>query len=176
MKVAPQTFKNNNLVLVFLKYFHQKKGEEGVQELIEEMVKLARSFKDHKEKDLPIRREVKEHQISLVSLDKSEIIKQMALIDYQLLKRIEPKEFLNQGWSKNAHLNSPNIVYFTEWFNSQSSWISSQILSQQTPEERAHILDYVIELGYVQFKFFYFYLFYFIIIFLFLFFYFIFFF
>jgi son of sevenless-like protein len=55
-------------------------------------------------------------------LDPLEIARQLTLIEYSIFKTIQPKEFLNQGWSKSKkEINSPSILSMIRLFNKVSN-------------------------------------------------------
>ena len=102
----------------------------------------------------------------------------MTLIEHELIRRIEPKELLKQNWNKHPEKSSHVIEYIT-WFNKVCQWAATEIIKEETPEQRAYIITKFIMIANVStfiFLFFYFFifLFFYFFIFHFLFFYFLF--
>lgn len=54
----------------------------------------------------------------LISWEPIEIAKQLALIEFELFSKIDPRECFNQAWIKpNREIDSPNIVKMVNWFS-----------------------------------------------------------
>ncbi len=48
---------------------------------------------------------------------------------------VGPREFLDQGWQKNADLNlAPNITAIIDRFNQVSYWTTTEVLTKDTPQ------------------------------------------
>ena len=57
-------------------------------------------------------------KISLVDLHAEELARQLTLIEYDLYRKIKPKECLNQKWVKgDKDVNAPNILAMIKRFN-----------------------------------------------------------
>jgi hypothetical protein len=53
----------------------------------------------------------------------------------RLMHAVGPREFLNQGWQKNADLNlAPNITAIIDRFNQVSYWTTTEVLTKDTPQ------------------------------------------
>ena len=71
----------------------------------------------------------------------------MTLMDEITYKKLTPTEFLNNNWAKaNKLILSPNICEITARFNSISNWISTEILTKNSPELRAKTLSKFLEI------------------------------
>lgn len=74
-------------------------------------------------------------KMSLFDFKSSVIASQLTLLDMTLFQRIESAELL--WWSESQNeIRCPNLVRFTEHFNSVSFWVRTQVLSQPTQKER----------------------------------------
>jgi len=67
-----------------------------------------------------------------------EIARQLTLIDFEKFKSIQPRECLNQAWSKkDKEKRAPNIIAMIEQFNKVSCWVQLQVLSHEDMRKRA---------------------------------------
>lgn len=67
---------------------------------------------------------------------------QLALYEFQLFKKVKPKELVNQAWNKSGkEENAPNVTRFIKHFNVISKWITSQILDLKTDKEQAKSIE-----------------------------------
>eukprot|EP01091_Cochliopodium_minus_P008389 TRINITY_DN1894_c0_g1_i3.p1 TRINITY_DN1894_c0_g1~~TRINITY_DN1894_c0_g1_i3.p1 ORF type:complete len:894 (+),score=239.60 TRINITY_DN1894_c0_g1_i3:1-2682(+) len=144
-EVAPECFRSQSIIRRLSKYVKAREGETQIEELTQGLIKMLESL--NLKVDIPERTNTDE-DTTVLSFNVTDVAKQMALLDYTLFKLIKPKEYLKQGWSKNGKENSPNIIRFIEWFNSQSCWVSSQILSGKSFEDRAKIIEFMIDVAY----------------------------
>jgi len=66
----------------------------------------------------------------LFDLKPLEIARQLTLIEFDLYRKIQPKECLNQAWNKtDREINAPNISAMIRRFNEVSLWIATEVLS-----------------------------------------------
>src|SRR4051812_1412515 len=60
-------------------------------------------------------------KLNLLSVDTSVWAQQLALMDSEIYRSLEAKEFFNQGWSKSDKaIRSPNILHMIQHFNKVS--------------------------------------------------------
>ena len=145
-EVAPECFRVQELSRKLSNYCKLRESSEFITELKEEFLKILKRF----ENNIVIPKKLtQEEEASVINFDKTDVVKQMALIDFEHFKQIRPREYLKQGWSKNGLVNSPNIMNFINWFNVQSRWVSTQILSGNHVEDRKNIIEYMIDIAYV---------------------------
>jgi hypothetical protein len=82
---------------------------------------------------------------SLVEFDPVEVAQQLTLMENELFQAIQPWEFLNQGWLKaDKEERSPNLLKMIRFSNTVSSWISTEILSEENIRKRVNLLDVAI--------------------------------
>eukprot|EP00605_Chrysophyceae_sp_TOSAG23-4_P002368 GSChrysophyteH1.ASY1.ANO1.2620.1 assembled CDS len=87
-------------------------------------------------------------RLEIWSLDTLELARQMTLSDQKLFQAIPPHNLLNCSWNDPRFtLAAPNIRRFIDRFNAMSSWVTSSVLNGNTPEKRAFIYEYLIQLG-----------------------------
>lgn len=73
---------------------------------------------------------------------------QMTLMDLELFKRIELKEFHHGNWMKKDKAKlSPNLLYFTKRFNHICFWVEREILSERNLKLRSDMLGFFIKLS-----------------------------
>lgn len=78
-----------------------------------------------------------------------EVARQLTLKEFNMFRKIQPKECLNQAWSKdNRKLKAPNIQQMIHWFNSLSNLVCFKILESKNVKERAKNLSITIQLAY----------------------------
>jgi son of sevenless len=83
---------------------------------------------------------------SLFDWDPKEISRQIALLEFKMLRNIEPRECYNQNWvKKDKEILAPNIVTFCNWFNKLSSYLVSSIVFEENLKERARKLQVLIQ-------------------------------
>jgi len=67
----------------------------------------------------------------------AELARQITLLEGQLMKKIKPHEWLQQGWMKGK---SVNIINFINRFNLMSNWVSTVLIVGDTKELRAAVI------------------------------------
>jgi hypothetical protein len=76
------------------------------------------------------------------------------LLEWNLFKKIAPKELLSLSWSKkDKELKSPNVLKMIGRFNEVSNWICVLILTELDVKKRALIIKKIIQIGEVTGKF-----------------------
>ena len=77
-----------------------------------------------------------------------DIAKELTRISYHGLLKIKPKEFFKGVFTKkNKDKTSPNITLMTEYFNKLSYWATEEILSYDYPEDRALVIEKLIDIS-----------------------------
>lgn len=77
-----------------------------------------------------------------------EIARQITFYEFELFKKIHPKEFLNKNFAReNIKELAPNIDKFMDWFNKFSSWVSFKILEGKEPNDRVKNLSKFIKVA-----------------------------
>ena len=83
---------------------------------------------------------------SFFELTPQELARQLSLLDQELYRRLETREFIkNNFMRKNANELSPNIKAFAGQFNHVASVVTSSILLQTVLPERKQLLKFWIE-------------------------------
>eukprot|EP00026_Physarum_polycephalum_P018494 Phypoly_transcript_20102.p1 GENE.Phypoly_transcript_20102~~Phypoly_transcript_20102.p1 ORF type:complete len:225 (+),score=31.66 Phypoly_transcript_20102:65-676(+) len=81
-------------------------------------------------------------------LNAMRIARELTLMEHELLCPVSTWEFLHQAWNKSKKEDmAPNILALTEWFNRSSCWFATKIVAKDTPEQRAAVLETVIDIG-----------------------------
>lgn len=79
--------------------------------------------------------------ISLLNIKPLEIARQMTLVDFELFKAINSREFLNQSWNKaQKDKLAPGIVGMIHRFNWICLWVQTEILERKNLEQRAEVM------------------------------------
>jgi hypothetical protein len=81
----------------------------------------------------------REFEQNFVEHSEEEIARQICLMDFQKFKPIQPRECLNQNWSKHKD-NAPNLLNMIEGFNKMTSWVQIEILSITDLNKRVKML------------------------------------
>ncbi|KAJ3436807.1 guanine nucleotide exchange factor [Anaeramoeba flamelloides] len=85
--------------------------------------------------------------ISFNKIDFNDFTYQITLVEFDLYRKIQPKECLKQGWTKKDKLiRAPNIVNLTNYFNNISNWIATEIISHYKLKKRIKILTKFIKI------------------------------
>ena len=84
---------------------------------------------------------------TLLDLKPELLAEQLVLIEFELWKCLEEREFLNTSWNKKEkHLLAPNITCLISHFNYVSCWVVTQILSFKDLKERKNCIEYFIKM------------------------------
>jgi len=82
---------------------------------------------------------------SLLFIDPLEIARQLTLLDYDLCRQIEPKEFLGMAWTKEDKWErAPNLMKMIQRFNLISKWCAFNLLSETNLKKRSSILSHLL--------------------------------
>lgn len=85
---------------------------------------------------------------NLVDWPTVEIARQLTLIEYNIFKRIQPRECFGQGWQKsNKEQLAPNMVTMARRFNHVSRWVSSEIMRESDLRRRRALMIRFIEMA-----------------------------
>ncbi|KAG2386781.1 hypothetical protein C9374_002525 [Naegleria lovaniensis] len=78
----------------------------------------------------------------------SEIAKHLTMIEMEIFNRIQPKECLNQSWSKeNQRKMAPNIYAQIQKTNHMVTFVSLHILNPENAKERANVIQKFINIA-----------------------------
>ncbi|EFA86730.1 RasGEF domain-containing protein [Heterostelium album PN500] len=73
------------------------------------------------------------------------IARELTVMEFELISALTLNEFSQKAWTKeNQAINIQNLIV---WFNRISSWVSTKIISKETPEERAIIIEAFINIA-----------------------------
>jgi len=76
-----------------------------------------------------------------------EVARQLTLMDYNLCRVIEPKEFLGLAWSKkDKEKRSPNLLRMITRFNLVSKWVAGTIVKETNLRNRAKLMSHFISI------------------------------
>ena len=85
---------------------------------------------------------------SLLSISHVELARQITVCDWMIFKKIQPRELLNQSWSKpKLKYRSPNVLAMIRRFNVISNWVTSSILSRDCVRDRALVMERFVRIG-----------------------------
>lgn len=77
-----------------------------------------------------------------------EIARQLTLLEYELYRRVQLPELMNQNWTRAAaHELSPNLTTLIAHFNRISQWVQTTILRHIDAKLRARIVTHFIEVA-----------------------------
>jgi hypothetical protein len=81
--------------------------------------------------------------LDVLDMHPIEVARQMTLLESTMLKAIEAREWIGQGWTTNDG-RSPNLVAFIDRFNAVSSWVATTVVSGETIEARCSLIRYFV--------------------------------
>ncbi|KAJ6234207.1 guanine nucleotide exchange factor [Anaeramoeba flamelloides] len=88
------------------------------------------------------------NNFTFMELDRVEFARQITLIEFNLFRKIKPKECLKQGWTKkDKQIRAPNIVNLTNYFNNMSGWIAKEIVSHPKLRTRTQMITKFIKIA-----------------------------
>ncbi|KHN84705.1 Ras-specific guanine nucleotide-releasing factor RalGPS2 [Toxocara canis] len=77
-----------------------------------------------------------------------DLANQITLIDLPVFKSVTPEELSTGAWTKkNKRTIAPNVMNFTDRFNSVCLWCQREILSCEKPSKRAEVLVHFIKVA-----------------------------
>eukprot|EP01117_Protostelium_nocturnum_P016620 TRINITY_DN6624_c0_g1_i2.p1 TRINITY_DN6624_c0_g1~~TRINITY_DN6624_c0_g1_i2.p1 ORF type:complete len:1223 (-),score=447.26 TRINITY_DN6624_c0_g1_i2:317-3985(-) len=76
----------------------------------------------------------------LLSFHPEELARQMALIESELFRNIEPVDYLSNSWKKGAPVG--HIGDVINHFNETSRWVSTEIVMAETVDDRINIITH----------------------------------
>lgn len=86
--------------------------------------------------------------VEILDWPSMEIARQMTIVEYELFRKIQPKECLNQAWNQaNRAQKAPGISAMINRFNEVSLWCSAVIVKQENPKKRMKTLKKIIKLA-----------------------------
>eukprot|EP01117_Protostelium_nocturnum_P012508 TRINITY_DN4610_c0_g2_i4.p1 TRINITY_DN4610_c0_g2~~TRINITY_DN4610_c0_g2_i4.p1 ORF type:complete len:799 (-),score=111.02 TRINITY_DN4610_c0_g2_i4:1388-3784(-) len=86
--------------------------------------------------------------LSFMELKAMDIAKQMALMDFELIRKITSAELSFQSWNKaDSKRRSPNITRFIERSNQISYWVATEIISCPDLRKRVSIVKRFIQIA-----------------------------
>eukprot|EP00761_Pharyngomonas_kirbyi_P002852 gb/GECH01002856.1/.p1 GENE.gb/GECH01002856.1/~~gb/GECH01002856.1/.p1 ORF type:complete len:906 (+),score=270.45 gb/GECH01002856.1/:1-2718(+) len=113
----------------------------ALKKLKEEQTQGPTTFAEAPPKPLMPSMRVFRSDIQLMDFPSKEIARQITLIEFDIFRKIHPKEFLNQSWNKdNWETQAQNIYSMIQRFNDMSRWCATLILAEDTPKKRARVL------------------------------------
>mmetsp|Transcript_18262 Transcript_18262/g.25578 ORF Transcript_18262/g.25578 Transcript_18262/m.25578 type:complete len:478 (+) Transcript_18262:38-1471(+) len=84
---------------------------------------------------------------TFVDIAPIEIARQLTLIDYNLCRAIESKEFLGLAWTKkDKEKRSPNLLKMINHFNDISRWSAWLVVSEPNIKKRSKILSHLVSI------------------------------
>eukprot|EP00027_Filamoeba_sp_ATCC50430_P001473 CAMPEP_0168550490 /NCGR_PEP_ID=MMETSP0413-20121227/5669_1 /TAXON_ID=136452 /ORGANISM="Filamoeba nolandi, Strain NC-AS-23-1" /LENGTH=481 /DNA_ID=CAMNT_0008580957 /DNA_START=30 /DNA_END=1472 /DNA_ORIENTATION=- len=88
------------------------------------------------------------NQWLLENIEPLEIARQLALMEYNLYKKIAPKELLSLSWQKEGkEEKSPNLLNLISHFNQVNNWVIVSIVKEPDIKKRTNILKKMIAVG-----------------------------
>eukprot|EP01119_Soliformovum_irregulare_P004557 TRINITY_DN1560_c0_g1_i1.p1 TRINITY_DN1560_c0_g1~~TRINITY_DN1560_c0_g1_i1.p1 ORF type:complete len:1166 (+),score=383.87 TRINITY_DN1560_c0_g1_i1:136-3633(+) len=91
--------------------------------------------------------------ITFLDLDPLEVARQLALIDFNLYKQIQPHECMGQPWNKpGSKENAPHVVEMIQRFNQMSGFVMTEILNTDKLKNRAAVLKMMIQIAKKSYK------------------------
>lgn len=93
--------------------------------------------------------------INLLLIRPKQFAEQLSFYEHHKFKKLKFHEFIGQKWvstNKNRNNDCPNIVEYSDHYNSVSNWCINHILDQPTAKERANVIDKFIHILLLAFQ------------------------
>lgn len=88
--------------------------------------------------------------VKLINERSEKIAQQITLLDFDIFRKIHPRECLGQAWKKKNKLErAPNLFAFIEQFNNVARWTQVWILKQVSLRDRVKVLRKCIKIAQV---------------------------
>lgn len=125
-----------------------RRSSSGVIGSASAAARSARFVQDMPETKLPPGPLPPPEGIDLLQLDPTEVARQMTLVDWEYFKAIQPRECLDQCWTKpeTGPTQAPNLLAMIERANEISHWVTMSVLRGDDKKERANALIFFIKL------------------------------
>ena len=89
--------------------------------------------------------------LQLLEVSPAELARQITMLDYAIFSRISYMELVDpNNWNsdkENGLDPALNVRAFIKRFNKMTSWVQTEVLSRDTPKDRAAVIRYFITLG-----------------------------
>jgi len=84
----------------------------------------------------------------LIDLAPLEVARQLTLIEFDLFRRVAPKELLHQSWSReDKETLAPNIINVISRFNQVTMWVTSLVVGVESAKMRAALVGRLIDIA-----------------------------
>jgi son of sevenless-like protein len=86
-----------------------------------------------------------------MDLARSDLHRQLTLIEFKMFCKIKPSELLNQSWNKvDLQHRSPNILAMISRANKLSFWVANLIVWFERLKDRSKILSKILKIAEVK--------------------------
>lgn len=80
--------------------------------------------------------------LNMFNIDEEELARQETILEFEMYRKIQPTELLNQAWSKAKFKHrAPNVLAMSFRFNSLSMWVATSILRMPKLKQRVKIMS-----------------------------------
>lgn len=88
-------------------------------------------------------------QLKLSDIDPLEAARQLTLIEFDLFRKINPREFVGLSWMKeDKETRAPNIIRMVRWSNHVIQWLVTEIVSlKDNLKQRALMMEKIISIA-----------------------------
>eukprot|EP01117_Protostelium_nocturnum_P002414 TRINITY_DN130_c0_g3_i1.p1 TRINITY_DN130_c0_g3~~TRINITY_DN130_c0_g3_i1.p1 ORF type:complete len:1171 (+),score=382.86 TRINITY_DN130_c0_g3_i1:179-3514(+) len=129
--IVENTGLDRNQSLALASTLMQMKGFEDQKRMLEKFTESHVSYclvgKSSKERESAEKKKTA-RIFSFLDLKAGDIVKQLCIMDHEMLRKITPRELSHQAWSKDPE-NSPNVVKIIERSNEISYWVATEIVA-----------------------------------------------
>lgn len=86
----------------------------------------------------------------LLDFSTASLARELTMQEWEIFKRIAPREFLNQAWQReNKAIIAPNIIRMIGRFNQISYWVATEVLTKQDRKTQVKIIKKFIKTAYI---------------------------
>ncbi|OMH78546.1 Cell division control protein 25 [Zancudomyces culisetae] len=91
--------------------------------------------------------EAYKHLSHIAQVDPSDVASQLTILQSECYCRISPIELLRNEFGKKIGSKAINVKQMSTWSNQISRWVAVLVLHESSPEKRARVIKYFLELA-----------------------------
>jgi len=89
-------------------------------------------------------------ELTVMDIHPLEMARQLFMIEHELYRKIQPKECLDQSWTKNdaqGKTVAPNVLALINRFNQMSKWVITLVVQERNMKQRIRLVNHLIQIA-----------------------------